>query len=130
MGKMSIAVDAKSGGKNCAFKFVWEGDDAAIQNIMSQVERVAARVGVTAQQFTHSTLKHLPAMRLRKNKNEQQLQMMALVYIILKLSIEGRPGLICDYAADEDIQGKVVIADDDFRVEVGGKYVGGERSAH
>jgi hypothetical protein len=37
------------------------------------------------------------------------------------LSIEGRPGLVRDYAAAEDIHAKLFIADGDFRAEFGGE---------
>jgi len=60
-------------------------------------------------------------MGLRENKNEQQIQMVAILYIILNLSIEGRPGLVRDYAAAEDIHAKLLIADGGFRAEFGGK---------
>ena len=121
MGKMSIAVDARGGDKKCAFNFTWEGDDAATRSIISGIEKSAALAGVTTRQLTHSYSKHLPAMGLLKNKNEQQIQMVAILYIILNLSIEGRPGLVRDYAADEDIHARLVIADGNFRAEVGGR---------
>jgi hypothetical protein len=119
MGKMHIAVDAKSGDIKCAFKFRWEGDDAAIRDLMSRIEKEAASIGVTAQQFTDSCVKQLPATGLRENENEQQSQIAAIAYTILKLPIEGSGGLVCDYVAtDGDIQAEVFIADGDFRVEV------------
>ena len=121
MGKMNIAVDARGGDKKCAFNFNWEGDDAAIRSIISGIEKSAALAGVTTRQLTQSYLKHLPAMGLRKNKNEQRIQMVAILYIILNLSIEGRPGLVRDYAAAEDIHAKLFIADGDFRAEFGGE---------
>ena len=121
MGKMSISVDASGGDKKCAFNFNWEGDGAAIRSIISGIEKSAALAGVTTRQLTPASLKHLPARGLRENKNEQQIQMVAILYMLLSLSIEGRPGLVRDYAADEDIHAKLFIADGDFRAEFGGE---------
>jgi len=133
MGKMSIAVDAEGADKKCAFKFIWEGDDTAIQNIIRTVERVAAGAGVTAKQFTHSCLKHLPAIGLRENEGEQQFQMMAILYTVLKLPMPenaGRPGEVHDYAADEDISATLTVGDKAVKVEINGEYIGGERTEH
>jgi hypothetical protein len=87
---------------------------------MNRIEKEAASAGVTAKQLTDSCLKDLPAAGLRENENEQQRQIAAIAYTILKLPIEveGCP-LVCDYlATDGDIQAEVFIADGDFRVEV------------
>ena len=93
MAKMSIVVDARGGDKKCAFNFTWEGDDAAIRSIISGIEKSAALAGVATRQLTRSYLKYLPAMGLRKNKNEQQIQMVAILVHHTKLVDRRSPWL-------------------------------------
>jgi hypothetical protein len=131
MGKMSIAVDAKGGGKRV--KFVWEGDDAAIRNIMSAVEEFATSNGVTAKQLSQGALKHFPVMGWREKESERQFQMMTILYAVLKLPMPknaGRPGEVHNYAADEDISATLTVGDKAVHAEINGEYIGGDRAEH
>jgi hypothetical protein len=117
MGKMHIAVDAKNGGKKSAFRFRWEGDDAAIRNLISAIEKEAASAGVTGAELTDSCLMNLSAMGLRKNENDQHFQLAAIVYTLLNLPIS--PPISLRLRDGDDIQANVSLADRDSRIEVG-----------
>jgi hypothetical protein len=122
MGTVHIKVTAEKS----EMEFEWQGDDAAIRNVMEAVKRTAEVGGITPQAYTHSVLKHLPALTKKGEEATQEAVMMAVLHLILTLPAErsGRPGLIADYAADEDINAVFTCSNQDFSVRLDGVYTG------
>jgi hypothetical protein len=60
---------------------------------------------------THSTLVHLPQTGLMEDPGAQQVQKMAILYVILNSPLD-RPGAIYQYAADEEITAVLTVSED------------------
>ena len=101
MGKMAIHVDADTDGKKFEFAFNWEGDDAAIENVMNSMQKLADHAGTSPEALAHSFLRHLPTTGLRTDPGQQEVQMMAILYAVLQMptNLPDRPGAIYNYAA-------------------------------
>jgi hypothetical protein len=106
--------------------FEWKGDDEAIRNVMKAVKRTAEVGGITPETYTHSVLKNLPVLMKTKDETTQETLMMAILHLVLTTSAKesGRPGLIADYAADEDINAVITCANQDFTIRLDGVCTG------
>ena len=120
MGTMHIKI---TGTK---MAFVWEGDDAAIRNVMEATKSMAATGDETPEVYAQSVLKNLPALMKEKDEIVQQHLMMAILYLVLMIPADksGRPGCVGDYAADEDINAVITCNEQKYTVRLDGVYTG------
>jgi hypothetical protein len=114
MGKMSIRVDANVEGKTFKFAFKWEGGDEEIEHVMDFIEMAARKTDVTPKSFAQNTLRLLPTTGLMQDERTREVQMMAILYLVLQLPTNSpdRPGPIHNYAAAEDITAELNVGDD------------------
>src|SRR5436189_6219134 len=80
MGIMKIKVHAGP----VTFSFEWEGGADDIERLMTFIDNVAADNKITPERFTHSVLAQLPKTGIMEEPGAQQVQMRAILYVILE----------------------------------------------
>ncbi len=124
MGKLIIAIDIEVGSKDFKSDVEWQGGEPEIQNVMNFVDRTANNIGLTKEAFTHSALRYMSSLGWRSDPNEQESQMMAVLYTVLLSPMPHRPGVIYNYAAREDIEAVLIVRDAVVTVQLKGKLMG------
>ena len=123
MGKVAVQINNGNGSQFGGFE--WQGDDAAITNINKEMEKLADRAGVSPEAVAHSVLRRLPEMGLLEDEGPRQLQMMAVLWIVLHSETPEleRGGPVYLYAATEDISAVLTLIDEKrWSVELQGRY--------
>jgi hypothetical protein len=98
VGEIKIAVDGKP-------LFNWQGDEAAVANILEAFPRGAKGVGQSAEAFAQTCMYHLLDGRLASSdKVGQEMQMMGVTWLILTRDTghPDHPGKIGDYVPHTD----------------------------
>jgi hypothetical protein len=100
MGTIAVSVDGDP-------IFNWQGDEAAITQLMEAFPSAAERVGLTPNKFAQACVSHLSSDILHKQGAVgQKMQMMGVVWLILDQNTNNaeHPGKIRDYAAITDFE--------------------------
>jgi hypothetical protein len=99
MGKISIHVDNKP-------VFSWEGDEAAVTEVLETIPVMADRCGMSPGELADHCMHQLLTDRKLEADSEdaQELHMLGIVWSILQLDSENadHPGKIADYAGAVD----------------------------
>jgi hypothetical protein len=95
-------------------------ETAVLEHVMTFIDNMAVDNKVTPEQITHSTLAHLPETGLMEEPGAQQVQMMAILYVVLNSPLN-RPGAIYQYAADEEITAVVTVSEDRVYIDLEGR---------
>jgi hypothetical protein len=89
---------------------------------MEAIEDLAKRGNVTAEQFAHGVLVHLPTtMGLMQDENKLQVQMMAITWAVLEGVKQHAPGPILDVVAQQDITATLFVREEEYTVRIEGR---------
>jgi hypothetical protein len=114
MSTMNITV----GGKPF---FTWDGDEAAVLNILDDFPSGAQGVGLSPQAFADNLIVHLKkGSLLAEDQVGQEMQMMGVIWRILtaETGLAERPGKIGDYAANTDFDVDIEIGPQSYKLHV------------
>jgi hypothetical protein len=114
MSTMKIAVDGE-------LIFNWDGDEAAVQNILERFPHGARSVGVTPEALADASIMHLNNDSfLSADSVGQEMQMMGVIWRILtsETGDAEHPGKVSTYAANTDFDVNIEIGAGRFTMHV------------
>ena len=124
MGKICIAIDIHSGGRDFESDIEWQAGEHEIQKVIDFIGRIADQDGITPEALTHSTLRYMSGMGWRSDPDDYEAQLMAVLYTVLQCTMPDRPGPIYNYAASEDIEAVLMVRDASVTVHIKDKLMG------
>jgi hypothetical protein len=102
--------------------FDWNGDEAAVANILKQFPRGARGVGFEPDKFAQACVHYLESLPRRGPGNpvSQEMQMMGVTWLILTRDTGNpdRPGKIGDYVPHTDFAVNIELGETSFRMSV------------
>ena len=110
---IEITIDAEVDGKQFKSRIKFEGTRDDILNGVRFIEENAHKLGLTPAQFVEATLMYLPTTGLFLDEAAKQIQIIAIIYALLRLG-NGHTAL-----EDQDVSATLTIRDTEITVAVG-----------
>ena len=116
MGMITVAIDGET-------IFTWDGDEAAVKNVLEDFPHGAASVGMTPRALADNCVAYLSkGLRVPDEEHQvaQEMQMMGVIWHILEAETRNaeHPGKIADYAGAVNFLVDLRITDQGFTAHV------------